>query len=57
MKYLPVMQSKVRPSTPVAHAQIVVLCNTKDKAEMDELIEKALLERGPHLMTEGESLS
>ena len=37
---------RVSPSTPVAHAPIVVMCNTKSKEEMDHIIGEALLERG-----------
>lgn len=38
--------SRVAPSTPVAQAPIVLLNNTKSKAEMQGLIKKAFLERG-----------
>jgi hypothetical protein len=37
---------RVIPSTPVAAATVVVLCNTKTKKEMDAALEEALLDRG-----------
>jgi len=38
--------TRVAPSTPVACAPIVLMCNHMEKAEMDAKLEQALLERG-----------
>jgi hypothetical protein len=35
-----------KPSTPVAAATVVILCNTRSKEEMDEMLGTALLDRG-----------
>merc|ERR550514_2038186 len=37
---------RVKPSSPVASAPVVLMCNTMTKEEMDHLLEEALLERG-----------
>lgn len=38
--------TRVAPSSPLAAGQIVLLCMTKTKQEMDDILREALLERG-----------
>merc|ERR1719188_2744588 len=38
--------TRVQPSTPIAKGNIVIMCNNKEKAEMEMLIDQGFAERG-----------